>query len=64
MKLLSIRAAFSPREKLGILNLTLGGRIPVRSTEGDNESDLLLILTSFKGARSNTSQTPNQLKYI
>lgn len=34
MKLLSIRMAFIPREKLGMLNLTLGGRIPVRSMEG------------------------------
>lgn len=51
-------------KKLGMLNLTLGGRIPARSTEGDNEPDPSLKLTSFKGTRSDARQTPNLLKYI
>lgn len=64
MKLLSIRTAFIPREKLGMFEFNLG-RLGFCDEHGeDNESDLLLRVTSFKGFHSNARQTPNLLKYI
>lgn len=54
MKLLSIRMAFIQLRKTWNVEFNLGRLDSCEKHRGDNESDLLLKLTSFKGIQSNT----------
>lgn len=54
MKLLSIRMAFIPEEKTWNVEFNLGRPDSCEKHRGDNESDLSLKPTSFKGTQSNT----------